>query len=168
MLVKSVVTFTIFALMLGLAACTPSAPPQVEEPDDQDIARVPQDESFDPSTIQTDDNFKLPEANLKNRPVDEKGEVVEPTATTFEVVEVAGYRVQIYVTRDEFEARTVEEEALMNFDESVYLIFDSPNYKIRIGDCTTRKSANELRDKAQKAGYRDAWVVQSKVLIPKQ
>ncbi|MBU0520211.1 SPOR domain-containing protein [bacterium] len=168
MSLRPVITVIIIALILGSIGCAPSAPPQIEQPLEEEGVRVPQDESFDPASIKEDDNFKLPTANLKTRTVSQQGEADETASITFEVMEVAGYRVQLYVTRDEFEARAVEEEALLTFDGSVYLIFDSPNYKIRIGDCTTRKSANELRDKAQKAGYRDAWVIQSKILIPKQ
>ena len=81
-----------------------------------------------------------------------------------ELKEIPGFRVQIFVSRDEFETRQIEEQALMSFDESVYLIFDSPNYKIRVGDCRSRSEANELRQRAVGLGYKDAWVVQCKVL----
>lgn len=126
---------------------------------------VPQDEKFNPLTV-IDDAIVLPESNLELAPpktIQEGDEQREEPAV--EMVEVPGYRVQLVATDAEFEARAVEEKALIEFDENVYLIFDSPTYKVRIGDCVSRLEANELRKKAANLGYRDAWVVQSRVLV---
>jgi hypothetical protein len=105
----------------------------------------------------------LPPSQLKEAPI-ETPVAGTRSETGGELREMPGFRVQIFVGGDEFEARQMEEQALMSFDESVYLIFDSPNYKIRIGDCKTRTEANELRQRAVGSGYKDAWVVQCKIV----
>ncbi|KAA3655956.1 MAG: hypothetical protein DWQ10_16495, partial [Calditrichaeota bacterium] len=48
--------------------------------------------------------------------------------------ESIGYRVQILQTQDAEAARTVQNDAIVQLDAEVYSIFDSPYYKIRVGD----------------------------------
>lgn len=150
-----------------MAGCAPKPPPLGGEPAPENAGiRVPQDESFDPLSLQEEDVIKLPESKLKPSSTTKKHEGAEKrTNQGGEVEEVLGYRVQIFTSDSEFDARAVEDQALLRFDESVYLIFDSPNYKVRVGDCSSRAEANELRKKAVKLGYNDAWVVQSKVVV---
>ncbi len=76
---------------------------------------------------------------------------------------VPGYRVQIISTRDEAEARAIKRDALLMFDQGVYLTFDDPYYKVRIGDDISRFDANDLQEVAVKKGYLEAWVVRSMV-----
>ena len=157
------VLFTIFFL----AGCASGPPPVTyEEPLEDETLQVPQDETFNPLTI-GDDVIVLPESNLEPIPLEAQPE----TETVQEKVEAAmeevpGYRVQLFTSDVEFEARAVEERALLEFEENVYLIFDSPTYKIRVGDFTSRLDANALRKKAVGLGYRDAWVIQSRVIVP--
>lgn len=155
------------AVILSFAGCATSPPPSVDEqamgaPE----VRVPQDESFDPLSLDDEDYIKLPESKLKSPSTGgtQEGSVREDVGGSG-LEEVLGYRVQIFVSDQEFDARTMEEKALIEFDEPVYLIFDSPNYKVRVGDFRSRAEANTLRQKAVKMGYKDAWVVQSKVKL---
>lgn len=150
-----------------LSGCGRTPPPIIEETTEEPISYVVQDESFDPLSLDEREVIVLPKSKLKPSPEKQGGETPEQKSTpTAALVEMQGYRVQIYVTREEFDARGVEEAALLQFDEGIYLTFDSPNYKIRVGDCVTRAQASQLRDKAVKMGYRDAWVVRSKVMVP--
>ncbi len=41
----------------------------------------------------------------------------------------------------------------------VYLVYESPMYKLRVGDTTDRKRADKLLTLSKENGYRDAWVV---------
>ena len=155
----------LLVVIILLAGCAPSPPPLPEEPPEP-TRKVPQDESFDPLSVEEEEVIVLPESKLKSPPegtitagAEKEGEPVAGAAE-----EVLGFRVQVFATDLEFEARTVEEKALIDFEESVYLVFDSPNYKIRVGDCRSRAEANKLRQRAVELGYRDAWVVQCKVM----
>lgn len=77
-----------------------------------------------------------------------------------------GWRVQICALTDEGQARNVYMSALLKFDEHVYLTYDSPYYKVRIGDCLSRYEADELQRLASEKGFDDAWVVRTKVYKP--
>jgi hypothetical protein len=48
----------------------------------------------------------------------------------------------------------------------VYLIFDAPLYKVRVGDVIKKTDAEEIKDIAKDYGYREAFTVPSKVNIP--
>jgi hypothetical protein len=82
--------------------------------------------------------------------------------------EVQGYRVQLIATRDEEEARSVRRDALLSFDERVYLVYDNPYYKVRAGDCLSRYEADVLQEKAVQMGYAEAWVVRTTVSVKPQ
>jgi len=63
-------------------------------------------------------------------------------------------------------ASLTEQEATARFGPQgfkVYLVFEAPLYKIRVGDCLERNAAEELRDKAKDFGYGGAFVVKSKI-----
>lgn len=79
--------------------------------------------------------------------------------------QVNGFRVQIFAVADEQVARMAEEESRFEFTARVYLVYDPPNYKIRLGDFLTREEADDLRREAYRKGYRDAWVVPEQVWV---
>ena len=126
----------------------------------------PLDESFDVLSLGVE---QLP---LPEQPVPSGGRdtsfvsAVESTRVDTSAAEemVPGYRVQVCATPDEATARAYYHDALMKFlDQGVYLRFDSPYYKVRIGDCKSRFEAEELQKRVQKAGFPDAWVVRTRV-----
>ncbi len=75
----------------------------------------------------------------------------------------SGFRIQIIQTTDADEAKSVQREATFRFDEGVYRIFNPPFHKIRIGDFVNWREAEKLQELAIKKGYRDAWIIQTKV-----
>ncbi len=78
---------------------------------------------------------------------------------------VNGYRVQLIATRNESEARSNMENALSFFPERVYLLFDSPFYKLRVGDCVLRSDADSLQQRAIHRGFSSAWIIASQVFL---
>lgn len=75
-----------------------------------------------------------------------------------------GYRIQVYATTDFKDAERKKEDLMASLDESVYVIYEAPYYKIRVGDFADELGAKNLKRKLTDKGY-DAWVVQSKVRI---
>ena len=120
------------------------------------------DESFDPLVLQ-DDDIEFP-AIVKN----EKQKNVQGSNQSFPEnrKEVNGFRVQIVATQNLEKATLLEEEAKSQFSingHQTYLVFEAPLYKIRIGDFTSRDEAEELKIQALKYGYRESFIVRTKV-----
>ena len=163
---RIIISAVFFAVLL-LTGCALIQPPQSEPVTEEEASSIPQYEAFDPLSIEGDDIIDISGSDLptmiKSSTSTENVENKEGTAAT---VEISGFRVQIFATSEEHEARSIEEEALLTFTVPVYLTFDPPNYKIRIGNCRTREEATAIKKTANKKGYRDAWVVPSKVIVP--
>jgi len=79
---------------------------------------------------------------------------------------VPGFRVQIFSSPDGDAAREVEAEASATFQEltGVYLEYDVPNYKVRLGDCESWRDAERLKEEAFELGYTNAWVVRTQII----
>ncbi len=123
-------------------------------------------EDFDPLTL-NDDDIVIESAD-RTEPSEEpqSSELEIPSSplpgNTEEMVQ--GYRVQLLISRDEELATEAKKRAIFQFpEEDVYMVFETPYYKIRIGDCLTEKGAEQLMNEAIRKGYDDAWRVQSKV-----
>ncbi|MBD3287106.1 hypothetical protein GF359_10615 [candidate division WOR-3 bacterium] len=76
---------------------------------------------------------------------------------------VAGYRVQIFASSTNDGANKVASEARFKFTESVYVEYEAPYYKVRVGDYINKSDAEILKDKARNLGYSDAWIAQTEV-----
>jgi len=123
------------------------------------------DESFDPLTLDDDDiliagdNNNQVVVNNQNNPEPDK---------IITVKEINGFRVQILATKNIETASLFEQEASERFghlDHETYLIFETPLYRIRVGDCKERTQAEELRDLALQYGYRESFIVKSKIQV---
>lgn len=83
--------------------------------------------------------------------------------------ETIGYRVQICAVTDEQKAREIQRDAILSFiDENIYLKYDAPYYKVRIGDFVKKEDADRLKEIAISRGFNDAWVVRTKVKVNPQ
>ncbi len=75
-----------------------------------------------------------------------------------------GFRVQIAASGSESSAQEVAREARTRVPETVYVVFESPYYKVRVGDFSDRDLALQLRDRLRGYGYDGAWVVTTTIL----
>ncbi len=130
------------------------------------------DEKFDPLSVPLDDEVVIREKSAKNSHINElalhldtnKPSLMDTAAMLQKKTD--GYRVQIYATGDREQAYFLKDEALQIFGKNhinVYIEFDAPYYKIRIGDCPTKEEADRLRRLARSKGYNKAWVVKAMV-----
>jgi hypothetical protein len=78
---------------------------------------------------------------------------------------VQGFRIQI------FSSSGVDEVTLMKdianrkfFNDSVYVVYDAPVYKVRVGDFVNRYEANQRLPEFVEKGYRDAWIVPDRII----
>jgi len=59
---------------------------------------------------------------------------------------VRGFRIQAANTQNRDEANAIKAELLRRFpDQKSYLLYQSPNFRVRIGNFLTQKDANPLR-----------------------
>ena len=75
------------------------------------------------------------------------------------------YRVQLYTGRVYGEARAAARVAEEIFDQTVYVDYEVPNYKVRVGSFADRDRAIDYQQKARTAGYTNAWVVMVKAVV---
>lgn len=103
------------------------------------------------------------------------------------LVQKAGFRVQVIAVNDQDRARNIEarvrellepvetiKEDSIQIEQSdepeqsthiVYLVYDAPQYKVRVGDFLLREDALQLSNRLRQSGYYDVWVVPSKVMV---
>ena len=60
---------------------------------------------------------------------------------------IEGYRVQVLATRERFKAEKLQSDLEELFEYKIYVIFEAPNYKVRIGDFIDRQKAEKFRIK---------------------
>ena len=76
-----------------------------------------------------------------------------------------GYRVQVFSGNDQSTARSMEKKLRDAYQNSVYVVYEAPQYKVRLGDFANREDAAQLCKQLKRSGYLDAWVVKSQVTV---
>ena len=75
-----------------------------------------------------------------------------------------GYRVQIMSSSNRDEAFKTKADLLSKFpEEKSYIIFQSPNFKVRIGNCLKKDDAEKLRTKISKFFSQGAYIVEDAI-----
>ncbi|MGH8016345.1 MAG: SPOR domain-containing protein [Candidatus Zixiibacteriota bacterium] len=74
-------------------------------------------------------------------------------------------RIQLHSTELFGEAKRERQIAEEIFDQPVYLDYEVPYYKVRVGSFAERKSAEFYLQKAKTAGYQNAWIVAVRVNV---
>jgi hypothetical protein len=64
-----------------------------------------------------------------------------------------GYRIQVYATTDFKDAERKKEDLMATLEEPVYVIYEAPYYKLRVGNFTDEISAKNLKRKLTDMGY---------------
>ncbi len=120
-------------------------------------------EDFDPAALD-DYGIEVEESQTGFSGMD------DPILNTVEMLKDSigtGYRVQLIQTTEPEKAKDVERDAILRFDEGVYRIFDPPFYKVRVGDFADWYDAEKIQKLAIQKGFREAWVVRTKVNLKK-
>ncbi|MCB0259884.1 MAG: SPOR domain-containing protein [Calditrichaeota bacterium] len=175
------ISFLALLGMFGMMACSSGVVRTPDRDRDRDAdagsSSSSVNEAFDPVKL-NDEDLTFPEKDLQlsgARPLplpgDRKNDALPapPPAGPAPAVEnrvIDGFRVQLFATKDNQAATLEKQEAEFVFSPDgvgVYIEFDSPMYKLRIGDCRTRDEAEELRELARQKGYPTSWIVKTKV-----
>lgn len=135
---------------------------QTAPEEDESIGIV--NEFFDPLILDDEDLQTKKTISIESKSDKIQEELLKSDAEPVKSESVTGYRVQICALSDEERAKEIYRSAILKFpDEEVYLIYDSPYYKVRLGNCPTRQEADRLQQLAVEKGFDDAWVVRTKI-----
>ena len=74
-----------------------------------------------------------------------------------------GFQVQVLSTKNGENAENMRMRLISQINHSVRVIFEAPNYKVRVGAFTDRKDADRLRRQLYALGYRRAWIVRARL-----
>lgn len=119
------------------------------------------DESFDPTTL-NEPEMELPILIFPGDTFQFKTGIDVTDSTEM------GYRIQVVSTPDYQDAELVMQELTQIMKEKVYLSFDPPNHKVRMGNFRFRSEAEKVQKNLTAMGYRTAWIIRTNiVVIPK-
>lgn len=122
------------------------------------------DEAFDPATLNDDVTDQIIADEAETSAPDVQSTPIESSATQEDSV-VTGFRVQLVQTTDPEIAKNVQTDAILKFDYDVYRVFDAPFYKVRVGDFINWYEAEKMQKLAVERGFKEAWVVRTKVNV---
>lgn len=127
-------------------------------------------EDFDISPYKTKLDLKDPFAKEEKTETDmwvefDRTESKSEMASSAKII--PGYRVQVSSTDNLDEANSLKSEVYFKIKLPVYVIFDSPFYKVRAGDFIDMKAARDLNFKLNQLGYKETRVVPDSVNIVK-
>jgi hypothetical protein len=78
---------------------------------------------------------------------------------------VQGFRIQIFSSSNVDETTLMKNLAIEKFvGDSIYVVYDAPVYKVRVGDFVNRYEANQRLPEFIEKGYRDAWIVPDRIV----
>lgn len=78
-----------------------------------------------------------------------------------------GYRVQIHYSADSEKAKSIKSKFLGKYasEAHAYIVYDAPNFKVRVGDFRTHLEAYRFLKKI-KAEYPEAFIVECEIEKP--
>ena len=122
---------------------------------------------FTTSAIYAQSDFILPSDFIDNQPnlpkvvlpaFDESDDSDAAVDTSF-TTSIKGYRIQVAISQDENDLIKIKEKLELTIKEKIYIKFELPNYKLRVGNFDNRKKAEAYRNRIIQLGYRSAWVI---------
>ncbi|MCF7832848.1 MAG: SPOR domain-containing protein [Candidatus Marinimicrobia bacterium] len=128
------------------------------------FSQIIQQEFLHPSKVRK--NYKLKEFKTILFADDEVYKS-DPEQMNKEYIESSGYRIQLISTQNLSEAITIKTQADSLYSVPVYVDFEPPNYKVRIGNYITKEEAMGIQTLMQEQGFKNAWLVPSKIVIIK-
>ena len=76
---------------------------------------------------------------------------------------VEGFRVQVLATRDRGSAERLRDELILTYNYDIFIVFEAPNYKVRMGNFFDRQQAEKFRQILVRKGYPSAWIIRTRI-----
>ncbi len=170
-ILKNIFSLIIALTVLLLAGCQPANKVAEEKPTPT-ATSSPGDRGFDPLGLPGDKDI-VPQENPKSGEIVGKVALIDATPVKTDTtasttaappmksdsVNGQAYRIQLYTSKLYSEARHELRVAEEIFDRPVFLDYEVPYYKIRVGSFADRDKADEYLQRVKAAGYPTAWVV---------
>lgn len=157
-------------VLVWMAGCTKPPRSGDDAPADRDAAPA-ELERYDPLELKADKQV-VPYDYPSDQPIDAGGSTVEdqigPIGDTadfpipidqIDTLNNQAYRVQVLTTKVYGEARAALRVAEEIFDRQVFMDYEVPYFKLRVGNFAKRERAENYQQRARAAGYSNAWVV---------
>jgi hypothetical protein len=118
------------------------------------------EKNFHPSEYDPDPATIVREARMRRDSV----EAALITATAVAET-IPGFRVQVLFTQEIEQANSTRDQlSPQTGDQWVYVVFDSPYYKVRVGNFADRSDAGVMLRNLVGLGYKDAWIVPDNII----
>jgi hypothetical protein len=175
MILKFIIIITgIVVLLIGCSASTGSRYETKEETGAKTSTSTSTEvktevsEDFDITPYETEIDIEAPPLSADKLPTDVwyGYKSSSPDSTKKIIGTTDGYRVQVISTDDIEEANLVRSELYeQTTRKEVYIVFEPPFYKVKVGDFISKSEAENLRFKLNQLGYSESKVVQETVNI---
>ena len=76
---------------------------------------------------------------------------------------IEGYRVQILATIQLAKAEQLQKDLSSILNQKIYIVFEAPNYKVRVGNFIDRSKAENFRKNLIKEGYQSSWIIRTRI-----
>ena len=76
---------------------------------------------------------------------------------------IEGFRVQLLATKELVNAEQLKNKLLAILNQSIYITFEAPNYKVRMGNFFDRQQAERFRQILVRKGYPSAWIIRTRI-----
>ena len=165
--------YLLFLILVLFAAFSCTSSKKITPREDVIVEETSEyDERFDPLSLDDDDivieaSEKQQKETKPERPSRKPEDKVQEFTTE---QEVDGYRIQVYASRSIEGATVAQQKAKDEFEplgHKVYMIFETPFYKIRIADLQDRTKAEEVLEIVKSMGYDQSFLVFGRIILQK-
>ena len=94
--------------------------------------------------------------------LDTKGLKLASNSDSSQII-IEGFRVQVLATSSQENADRLRYELAIEYGKDIYIVFEAPNYKVRIGNFIDRRLAEKLRLELIDKGYPSSWIIRTRI-----
>ena len=76
---------------------------------------------------------------------------------------IEGFRVQVLATNQLVKAEKLQKDLSSVLNQKIYIVFEAPNYKVRVGNFIDRNKAEIFRQNIVKKGYQSSWIIRTRI-----
>ena len=76
---------------------------------------------------------------------------------------IEGFRVQILATKELAKAEQLQKDLSNILNQNIYIVFEAPNYKVRVGNFIDRNRAEVFRKNILNKGYTSSWIIRTRI-----